>query len=425
MLSSSMMSIYPGRPGERDRWILAQRGARNQLDPFKPHAFLVEEERAESGEIVSVATIFLTNRECPWRCLMCDLWKNTLTETVSIGAIPAQIDYALAQCRAGVPPAQERRPLPDGIDAPDAIATLESHRGRRDACPTFRQIKLYNSGSFFDPRAIPPEDYGAISSRVRGFERVIVECHPALVGNSVLEFRDLLNATDISKAYPLVNRPTPSPSQPPSRREGGEENSAAALPSCGGAGGGFVGARATLNRTAHSAGVVQKLEVAMGLETAHPQVLEKLNKRMTLDQFQRAAEFLRANNIALRVFVLAKPPFLDEVEALHWAKRSIDFALDCGAKAISLIPTRLGNGALEALAERGESSPPKLATLEAALDYGIGSKRARVFADLWDLERFSDCKECFERRRARLHEMNLRQILKPLVMCECCRRHGN
>ena len=91
------MSIYPEHATERDRWILARRAARNQLDPFKPHAFLVEEERAESGEIVSVATIFLTNRECPWRCVMCDLWKNTLTETVPSGAIPAQIDHALAE----------------------------------------------------------------------------------------------------------------------------------------------------------------------------------------------------------------------------------------------------------------------------------------------------------------------------------------
>ena len=182
-----------------------------------------------------------------------------------------------------------------------------------------------------------------------------------------------------------------------------------------------MNARDALNITAHGAGAGQKLEVAMGLETAHPQVLEKLNKRMTLDQFRHAAEFLRENDIALRVFVLVKPPFLDEAAALHWAKRSIDFAFDCGATVVSLIPTRLGNGALDALAERGEFSPPKLATLEAALDYGIGLKRARVFADLWDLERISDCKECFEPRRARLHEMNLRQVIQPQVACVYCR----
>ena len=36
------------------------------------------------------------------------------------------------------------------------------------------------------------------------------------------------------------------------------------------------------------------------------------------------------------------------------AVRSLDFAFDCGASAVSLIPTRSGNGAMEALAEKGD-----------------------------------------------------------------------
>jgi len=317
------MTSIPPTPGrELDRWILAQRGPRNALDLRRPHAFLVEEERAESGNIVSIATIFLTNRECPWRCLMCDLWKNSLTETVPAGAILEQIDWALSR------------------------STLA------------RQVKLYNSGSFFDPRAIPCEDHPAIAERVRGFERVIVECHPALVGESAVKFHELLGDA--------------------------------------------------------------KLEVAMGLETAHPEVLPRLNKRMTLDQFSRAAAFLREHDIALRVFILVKPPFLDEAEALLWAKRSLDFAFDCGATVASLIPTRFGNGALEALAEWDEFSPPKLATLEAALDYGVAQKRGRVFADLWDLEKFSTCASCLTKRRERLQRMNLQQIVAPAVACPLC-----
>jgi radical SAM enzyme (TIGR01210 family) len=169
-----------------DSWIVERRPARNAVDPLRPYAFISEEERSRDGEIVAVNTIFLTNRECPWRCLMCDLWKNTLTETVPAGAIPAQIEYALTRLPA--------------------------------AC----HIKLYNGGSFFDPRAIPLADYEAIAVLLRPFEHVIVESHPALVGDSCLRFRDLLSGS---------------------------------------------------------------LEVAMGLETANPEVLQRLNKHMTLDQF--------------------------------------------------------------------------------------------------------------------------------------------
>ena len=158
----------------------------------------------------------------------------------------------------------------------------------------------------------------------------------------------------------------------------------------------------------------------MGLETAEPTVLEKLNKRMTLDRFKKAAEFLRAHDIALRVFVLVKPPFLDESGALEWARRSVDFAFDCGAGVVSLIPTRAGNGALDALAAKGDFAPPKLATLEAALDYGIGLRRGRVFADLWDLERFSECAACFPARRERLRQMNAGQTRLSRVVCEIC-----
>ena len=80
---------------ERDAWIVSRRGPRASLDPRLPFAYFEENERAASGEIVPVATVFLTNRECPWHCLMCDLWKNTLTEPIPPGHIPGQIDHAL------------------------------------------------------------------------------------------------------------------------------------------------------------------------------------------------------------------------------------------------------------------------------------------------------------------------------------------
>jgi len=317
----STLSLYPESPSERDNWILTRRPQRNTLDPTRPYTFLVEDERTASGEIVPVATLFLTNRECPWRCLMCDLWKNTLTETLPAGVIPAQIDFALRQ----LPPA--------------------------------RHIKLYNSGSFFDLRAIPLEDYATIATRLATFERVIVECHPSLVGQHCFQF---------------------------SKQLGG------------------------------------KLEVAMGLETAHPQILARLNKRMTTEDFARAADLLRDNDIDLRAFILVKPPFMSEEESLEWAARSLDFAFDCGATAATLIPTRAGNGAMEALEITGDFSPPKLDTLEAAAAYGVRLHRGRVFTDLWDLKPASNCMHCFKARVDRLQMMNLQQTVLAPNQCAHC-----
>lgn len=317
-----MTSTYPSRSAERDQWILAQRPQRESLDPRRPYAFLVEQECSATKELVSVATIFLTNRECPWHCLMCDLWRNTLTETVPDGAIPGQIDYALSQ----LPPA--------------------------------RQIKLYNSGSFFDRNAIPVEDYPAIATRVSSFERTIVESHPLLLRENCLRFRDL---------------------------------------------------------------VPNQLEVAMGLETVHPEILDRLNKRMTLDQFSEAAEYLRSNEIDLRVFILVQPPFMKADEALYWAERSLDFAFECGATAASLIPTRAGNGAMEVLAQQGKFIPPRLDVVESAASYGIGLSKGRVFVDLWGVRDASTaCPDCHEPRIERLHEMNLRQCVLDTVNCESC-----
>ncbi len=307
-------------PEINDNWIISVRGRKNSVDPDKPYAFLVEKERTHKGAIEDCIVIFLTNRECPFHCLMCDLWKNTTGYSLPAGIIPKQIEWALSRL------------------------------------PSAKKIKLYNSGSFFDPRAIPMKDHERIAAILKDFDTVVVESHPSLINNRSIAFRDMLKA---------------------------------------------------------------ELQIAIGLETVHPEVLRNLNKQMTTDDFRQAVNFLSTNGIMSRAFILLKPPFMSEEEGIVWAKRSIDFAFDSGVESCTVIPVRAGNGAMEKLSSMGFFTPPSIQSLETVLEYGIGLGRGRVFADTWDLKLFSRCDKCTERRIKRLTEMNLQQKVQPAVECSC------
>lgn len=330
------MGSYPTTAAERDRFVLERRGPRRERDPWRFQELLVEDERTATGTVARTATVFLTGRECPWRCVMCDLWQNTIEADTPPGAIAAQVAAACDALRRSA----------------DEIAL----------------IKLYNAGSFFDPRAVPEVDYDGVAASLTGFAQIVVESHPALVGRRVDRFLDALER------------------------------------------------HTTCDRRAAA------LEVAMGLETAHTEALERLHKRMTVDDFARAAEALRLRNVALRVFLLVSPPFVPSDEQDEWLCRSIDVAIASGASVVSLVPTRKGNGAIDALSAEGLFRSPRLADLEHSIELALSHVRGRgrIFVDVWDVQRFSDCPHCLDERRARLREINLVQRMLPPARCRQC-----
>jgi archaeosine synthase beta-subunit len=319
-----MVSAYPAR--NRSAWILAQRPTGGSSpDPWAPHGIFLEKERLASGVVVDTGVVLLTNKECPWRCLMCDLWKGTTKEKVPSGAILHQVRLA---CRKW-----------------ESMGVVPS------------QVKLYNSGSFFDPSAIPREDYAGVAAELGFASNIVVESHPRLIGSEAARLRDLLEG---------------------------------------------------------------RLEVAMGLETANEKVLGLLNKGFDLEQFAVASSHLSREGISMRAFLLVNPPFLPPGEAIDWVVKSADYAFSCGATAVSLIPTRAGNGAMERLLESGEFVPPSLADLEAAQSRAIALGKGRVFVDTWDLGQFSRCEHCLDRRVERLQCVNLAQQELPFIPCGRC-----
>lgn len=307
--------------GLHNSTIVSLRKQKNKLDPHVPYHFLHEQEPGLDGITESVNTLFLTGKECAFKCLMCDLWKNTLDVPSPPGAILNQIDYALARL------------------------------------PEADVIKLYNNGNFFDPNAISPADYPAISKRLAGYKRVIVENHPKLCNHLCTDLNNLLSG---------------------------------------------------------------KLEIAMGLETIHPVALPKLNKQITPHDFKRATAFLIRHNIDVRAFVLLSPPYItSDQDNISWALKTIAFAFDCGVKRCSVIPVRSGNGVMEQLAKHNDYMPPSLAMLETVLEQALLMQKGQVFADTWEIGFLSTCSRCFEARKKRLESMNLSQQIETKISCNC------
>jgi len=232
------------------------------------------------------------------------------------------------------------------LDGPTPVGALplQLARALEEIGPRFpERLKLYNASNFFDRVAVPAADLPRLAELAARFQSVTVESHANTVGPPALEFAALLHG---------------------------------------------------------------RLEVAIGLETIHPAAAQ-LNKRLDLTQFDRAADFLRAHDFDLRVFVLLGAPHIPAAESVEWTVRSVEYAAAHGAQRVAIIPVRGGNGELERLQALGEFVPPTLAQLESALEQCLSIPSTIVTADTWDLERLPACEACRAQRVARIRSLNV------------------
>ena len=248
------------------------------------------------------------------------------------------------------------------IDGPTPRGALPKQLGR--ALEGLRgslpeRLKLYNASNFFDHRAVPIDDLPRIAELAAPFQAVTVESHASMIGPDVLAFQNLLSG---------------------------------------------------------------KLEVAIGLETIHPVAMAHLNKRLDLARFDRAADFLGAHDIGLRVFVLLGLPYVPAEEGVEWTVRTVEYAAARGAARITVIPVRGGNGELERLQALGDFVPPTLAQLERALEQCLPIRSAVITADVWDIERLPACETCRAKRVVRIQSMILSPSPEspPRVPCSAC-----
>lgn len=117
---------------------------------------------------------------------------------------------------------------------------------------------------------------------------------------------------------------------------------------------------AFLNKIFANCGI--ELEIGMGFEAKDDVVRNVcINKQGSHKQFSSAVGILRANNILPLAYVLLKPPFLTEMEAIEEADATAHFAADMGFHRISFEPMTIHNYTLvDALVKTGDYTAPWL-----------------------------------------------------------------
>ncbi len=162
----------------------------------------------------------------------------------------------------------------------------------------FKIVKLFTSGSFLDQEELPINARDAILSALADTPKVIVESRPEFVTSEILD--------DVVRSN-------------------------------------------------------QHVEVAIGLETSNDHIRNNsINKGFAFRDFVRASKIARSAGLTVKAYLLLKPPFLTELEALEDATQSI-LDVTPHADTISLNLCNVQKGTLvEALWKKGLYRPPWL-----------------------------------------------------------------
>jgi archaeosine synthase beta-subunit len=119
----------------------------------------------------------------------------------------------------------------------------------------------------------------------------------------------------------------------------------------------------TEKRVQHIQKVIQPktFEIGIGLETSNDLVREKaINKGFTFLQYKKAAQLLKHHQMSVKTYVLLKPPFLTEKDALNDSIRTAHVAAPF-SDVISLNPTNIQrHTVVEYLWKRNQYRPPWL-----------------------------------------------------------------
>ncbi len=177
-----------------------------------------------------------------------------------------------------------------------------------------------------------------------------------------------------------------------------------------------------------------EIEVALGLESTQPEVLQRfINKGAPPSEYLAAADRVKALELHPKAYLLLKPPYLTKTEAVQDVLASIPLAAR-HFESLSINPVHIQGGTVvEWLFRRGRYRPPWLWSLVSVLRHGsaaCGSSRLVSFPTAGGLPRGPhNCGDCDSEVLAAIEEASLSQRFEGLdqLSCECrsvWERHG-
>lgn len=242
---------------------------------------------------------------------------------------------------------------------------LDQFNGALKKLGDIEYLKIFNSGSFFDVRELEPQTIRNIMEEVNNqgkIRRLQVESRPEFVKNDIVkEVNDLLKG---------------------------------------------------------------ELEVGIGLETSSDFIRENsINKGFSLNDHIKAQDICTKNRVQVKAYLMIKPPFLTEMEAIEDAVTSGIEAAKLGAAKISYNPMNIQRGTLvELLFNRREYRPPWLWSVVEVL------KRVKEKVDIPVLcyptaggksRGAHNCAQCDEEVLKAILDFSLEQDMKVFDSLDC------
>ncbi len=259
---------------------------------------------------------------------------------------------------------------------PEYFFDIEWQKLQQD--PKFKEVvavKLYNSGSFLDPKEIPVESQKSIVRKIAQFNHIkefIIECLPEIINKQIEVLQELIHI--------FTNRP---------------------------------------------------IYIGVGLESTNTYVLRSyVNKPFTFEnQFLKCVQNTERIGAHVKAYILLKPPFLTEQEAMDDSINSIrDTFEKTDCKIISLNPVCIhADTMVDLLWKKQEFSPPWLWSVIEVLKRSQkfipdgGKLICEVMAG--GLERGPhNCGQCDSRVLKEIEYFSLNQRFSPaieMLSCDC------